>query len=131
PGPAPLEAASMADPARILAYAAGADLVGLKYRHPFYDRVSPVVPGEHVTLEQGTGLVHGLDVYDPVRDDGRYDDTVGPALAGKKVQTEANPLVIELLVEKGALLNDQGDSVTQGHPHCRRCHHPVIFRAGG
>ena len=145
PGQAPVEAASMADPARILAYASGADLVGLKYRHPFYDRVSPVVPGEHVTLEQGTGLVHtapghgqedyevglahGLDVYNPVKGDGRYDDTVGPLLAGKHVQKEANPLVIDLLVEKGALLNNKGDSVTHSYPTCWRCHNPVIFRA--
>jgi len=140
----PVEAASMADPARILAYAAGADLVGLQYRHPFYDRVSPVVPGEHVTLDQGTGLVHtapghgtedyevglahGLDIYNPVKGDGRYDDSVGPALAGKKV-FEANPLVVKLLVEKGALLNREGDALTHSYPHCWRCHNPVIFRA--
>ena len=69
-----------------------------------------MVLGEHVTLEQGTGLVHtapghgqedyevglqyGLDIYNPVRADGRYDDTVQPAeLRGVKV-FDANPRVV-------------------------------------
>jgi len=132
------------DPARVLASAAGTELAGLEYRHPLYDRVGSIVLGEHVTLEQGTGLVHtapghgqedyeigvanGLEVYSPIRDDGRFDDTVGPRLAGKKV-FEANPLVIEWLVEKQALLNSPSDKVKHSYPHCWRCHNPVIFRA--
>jgi isoleucyl-tRNA synthetase len=139
-----VEAASMAEATRILTYASGADLEGLKYRHPFYDRVSPVLTGEHVTLEQGTGLVHtapghgqedyelglkaGLDIYNPVKDDGRFDETVGPLLAGKKV-FEANPVVVGLLEEKGALLNPKDARVSHSYPHCWRCHNPIIFRA--
>lgn len=45
-------------PTRILGFAEGASLAGLQYRHPFLARTSPVILGEHVTLEQGTGLVH-------------------------------------------------------------------------
>ncbi len=139
-----LEAAVMVDPSRVLAYTTGEQLEGLQYRHPFYDRVSPILLGEHVTLEQGTGLVHTapghgqedyevglankLDVYNPVRNDGRYDESVGPLLTGKKV-FEANPIIVDLLAEKGALLNKKGDKVNHSYPHCWRCHNPIIFRA--
>ncbi|MHB8875662.1 MAG: isoleucine--tRNA ligase [Myxococcaceae bacterium] len=139
-----VEAVALADPTRILAYASGAELAGSSYKHFLYDRVSPVILGEHVTLEQGTGLVHtapghgqedyevglvnGLDVYNPVKDDGRYDDTVGPLLAGKNV-FEANPVVVELLSEMGVLLNRKSDEVKHSYPHCWRCHNPIIFRA--
>jgi isoleucyl-tRNA synthetase len=140
----PTSVVALTAPERILAYATGADLEKLKYRHAFYERESPIVLAEHVTLEQGTGLVHtapghgvedyevglayGLDVYNPVRNDGRYDDTVGPLLAGKKV-FEANPVVVDLLAERGALLNAKGQVLRHSYPHCWRCHNPIIFRA--
>ncbi|MFZ5471314.1 MAG: isoleucine--tRNA ligase [Myxococcota bacterium] len=143
-GGAELSTAAMLHPERVLGYATGNELDGLSYRHVFYERVSPVLLGSHVTTEQGTGLVHtapghgqedyevglahGLDIYNPVKNDGAYDDSVGSRLAGKKV-FEANPLVIEWLVEKGALLNAATDTVKHSYPHCWRCHHPVIFRA--
>jgi isoleucyl-tRNA synthetase len=136
--------AALVDPSRILAYASGAELEGIRYRHPFYPRESKIILGEHVTLEQGTGLVHtapghgqedyeaglkyGLDIYNPVRNDGRFDDTVGPLLAGKKV-FEANPIIIDLLAEKGSLLNAKTDQVRHSYPHCWRCHQPIIIRA--
>jgi isoleucyl-tRNA synthetase len=138
------EPAALVDPARILACTQGSDLAGLQYRHPLYDRLGPIVLGEHVTLEQGTGLVHtapghgqedyeigianGLEVYSPIRDDGRFDETVGPKLAGKKV-FEANPLIVAWLAEVGALLNSPSDRLRHSYPHCWRCHNPVIFRA--
>ncbi len=138
------EVQALAEPARILAYASGTELAGLEYRHVFYERRSPILLGEHVTLEQGTGLVHtapghgqedydiglanGLDIYNPVKNDGRYDETVGPLLAGKKVW-DANPVVVDLLVEKKALLNDKKATVKHSYPHCWRCHNPLIFRA--
>jgi isoleucyl-tRNA synthetase len=97
-----------------------------------------------VTREAGTGLVHtapghgqedyevglkhGLDIYNPVRHDGRYDESVGEWLAGRRV-FEANPLVIDVLVEKGALLNAKTDKVEHSYPHCWRCHNPVILSA--
>ncbi|MBU8895736.1 isoleucine--tRNA ligase [Corallococcus sp. M34] len=139
-----VSAAALVDPSRILAYARGEELEHVTYQHPFLARRGRVVLGEHVTLEAGTGLVHtapghgqedyevglryGLDIYNPVRPDGRYDDTVDEPLAGKRV-FEANPLVIDLLVEKGALLNDKQDTVKHSYPHCWRCHNPVILSA--
>jgi isoleucyl-tRNA synthetase len=141
---ASFDAAALVDPKRILAFAQGDELVGLQYKHVFYGRVSPVLAGEHVTLEQGTGLVHtapghgqddyviglaaGLDVYAPVKNDGTYDETVGAQLTGKKV-FDANPVVVEMLSAAGVLLNKQGDTVTHSYPHCWRCHKPIIFRA--
>ena len=143
-GGASFDAAVFADPMRILGYALGEELEGLTYRHVFLDRVSPVVTGEHVTLEAGTGLVHtapghgpddyevglryDLDPYNPVKADGRYDETVGPLLAGQFV-FDANETVPKLLAEKGALLNKPGEFATTSYPHSWRSKKPVIFRA--
>jgi len=139
-----VSAAVLVDPSRILAYARGEELERLTYQHPFYARRGLILLGEHVTLEAGTGLVHtapghgqedyevglkyGLDIYNPVRPDGRYDDTVGEGLTGKKV-FEANPLIVGMLVEKGVLLNDAKDTVEHSYPHCWRCHNPIILSA--
>jgi isoleucyl-tRNA synthetase len=141
---ASFEAAGFAEPTRILGYALGAELAGLAYRHVFLDRTSPVVTGEHVTLDAGTGLVHTapghgpddyevglrhqLDIYNPVKNDGRYDDTVGPLLAGQFV-FDANETIPKLLQEKGALLNQPGEFITTSYPHSWRSKKPVIFRA--
>ena len=143
-GEAEFSAAALVDPTRVLGYASGEELSGLTYKHVWADRVSPILVGEHVTLEQGTGLVHtapghgvedyqvglafNLDIYNPVKNDGRYDDTVGEKLAGMKVW-DANPVVIDWLVELGALLNPKGQTVTHSYPACWRCHNPIIFRA--
>ena len=141
---ASFDAAVFADITRILGYALGEELAGLRYRHVFLDRFSPVVTGEHVTLEAGTGLVHtapghgpddyevglknGLEVYNPVKADGRYDESVGPLLAGQFV-FDANETVPKLLEEKGALLNKPGEFITTSYPHSWRSKKPVIFRA--
>ncbi|MEG2171693.1 MAG: isoleucine--tRNA ligase [Desulfovibrionaceae bacterium] len=119
----------------------GAQLEGLKAQHPFYDRVSPLVLGDHVTLDAGTGCVHtapghgredydvalkyGLDVYSPLDDDGRFLESVR-FFAGMHV-FDANPKVIEKLQEVGALLAQA--KITHSYPHCWRCKSPVIFRA--
>jgi len=140
-----VSAASLVEPRRILGYASGKELEGFAYRHPLADRQGVVVLAEHVTLEQGTGLVHtapghgqedyelglryGLDIYNPVLADGRYDDTVQPPeLRGVKV-FDANPRVVQILVDRGVLLNRPGDTVEHSYPHCWRCHNPIIFRA--
>ncbi|XXF78537.1 isoleucine--tRNA ligase [Myxococcaceae bacterium GXIMD 01537] len=139
-----VSAAALVDPARILAYAQGEELEHLTYQHPFEARRGRVLLGEHVTLEAGTGLVHtapghgqedyevglayGLDIYNPVRADGRFDDTVSEPLRGLRV-FEANPAVIDLLVARGVLLNARGETVKHSYPHCWRCRHPVIFAA--
>jgi len=122
----------------------GETLRTLRYRHAFLERESPVVLGKHVSLDAGTGLVHtapghgqedfemgleyGLDIYNPVLDDGRFDATVGERLQGLKV-TQADEVVVDWLVEKGALLNKKGEKLRHSYPHCWRCHHPIVFRA--
>ncbi len=142
---AELNAAALVEPSRILGYASGRELEGFAYRHPFVPRQGRVVLGEHVTLEQGTGLVHtapghgaedyavgeayGLEAYNPVLADGRFDDTVQPPeLKGVRV-FDANPRIVQLLAEKGALLNRPGETITHSYPHHDRCKNPIIFRA--
>ncbi len=144
-GEGSFDVSALGEPQRILAYASGSELEGLKYTHVFANRTSPIICGEHVTLEAGTGLVHtapghgqedyevglkyGLDIYAPIKNDGRYDDTVSaPTLVGKKI-SEANPLVIDLLVEKGVLLNTRTETITNSYPICWRCNNDVIYRA--
>ncbi len=118
-----------------------AEVEGLKARHPFIDRDSPLLPGEHVTLEAGTGCVHtapghgqddydlglkyGLPVYAPVDDAGKFTEEV-PEFSGQFV-FKANEAIIELLQEKGALLGRE--DISHSYPHCWRCKRPIIFRA--
>jgi isoleucyl-tRNA synthetase len=110
-------------------------------RHPFYDRDSLLILGDHVTLEAGTGCVHtapghgqddyvvglayGLEVYNPVDDYGRYRDDL-EFFGGMKV-AEANGAVNDKLREVGALLKE--GKVSHSYPHCWRCKKPIIFRA--
>lgn len=119
----------------------GSELETIRYRHPFVDRVNPVILGEHVTLEQGTGLVHtapghgqddymvaqtyGLDIYSPVDDDGRFTSEV-PEFQGQHV-FDANDGVLQLLRERNALLHDE--KIVHQYPQCWRCSNPIIFRA--
>ncbi len=119
----------------------GADLEGLVARHPYLDRESRFVLGDHVTLEAGSGLVHtapghgqedyavgqryGLEVYSPVDDRGRFVAEV-EHVAGQKV-FDANPVVVAAIRDAGNLLRE--GQVTHSYPHCWRCKHPVIFRA--
>jgi isoleucyl-tRNA synthetase len=126
---------------QVLAQFEGRALEGLKLNHPFQDRAVPVVLGEHVTLDAGTGAVHtapghgqedftvgqryGLPVVNPVGDDGRFLPGT-PLVAGLKVD-EANPVIIETLVRAGRLLH-QG-TLVHSYPHCWRHKTPVIFRA--
>jgi len=119
-----VETVAFDDLRKVLVYASGQDLERLTYQHPFLERTGRVVLGAHVTLETGTGL----ESYNPLRGDGRYDETAGPALRGLRV-LEADPIIIGLLAESGALLNSKTDTVEQNHPSCARCHHPVILLA--
>jgi isoleucyl-tRNA synthetase len=119
----------------------GSELEGLNFRHPFLDRLSPVLAGEHVTLEAGTGIVHtapghgqedyeigqkyGLDIYTPVDDHGKFTDDV-KFFAGMHV-FKADEAIIEKLKEVGALL--ASEKISHSYPHCWRCKSPVLFRA--
>jgi isoleucyl-tRNA synthetase len=135
--------AHLADPARIVGYFEGKALEGLTYRHPLMGRESPVILGEHVTLEAGTGLVHtapghgqedyqvglkyGLEILNPVDGAGVFTAEAG-RYAGKKIQ-EANAEIVADLQACGSLLSDPAAKIKHSYPHCWRCHHPVIFRA--
>jgi len=119
----------------------GRKLEGLKARHPFLDRDSLVILGDHVTLEAGTGAVHtapghgqedyevgihyGLDIYAPVDCKGRFTKEAGE-FAGQQV-FKANRGIIELLKSRGALMAEE--KIVHSYPHCWRCKNPVIFRA--
>ncbi|GFO53145.1 isoleucine--tRNA ligase [Geomonas sp. Red276] len=116
-------------------------LAGKKAQHPFYDRDSLIVLGEHVTLEAGTGAVHtapghgqedyevglreGLEIYNPVDNRGRFFDNI--EFFGGQFVFDANKNVIEKLIEVGALLASK--EITHSYPHCWRCKKPIIFRA--
>ena len=126
----------------ILAETLGADLVGLTYRQPMSGTVCPIVKADYVTLEDGTGLVHtapghgeedqqtalkeGLDIYCPVLEDGRYDDTVPDWLVGMSIW-EANGRIVEDLRQRGLLYHDH--QFVHSYPHDWRSKTPVIFRA--
>jgi isoleucyl-tRNA synthetase len=126
---------------RVLTYGRGQVFDGLKVQHPFYDREVPMILGEHVTLDAGTGAVHiapghGLEDYlvgmrynlpvdHPVGDDGRFIAGT-PLFAGEHVLT-ANDQVVETLKARGALLLAQ--HLRHSYPHCWRHKTPVIFRA--
>jgi isoleucyl-tRNA synthetase len=125
----------------VVGTAAGKTLELLELAHPFIDRKVPVVLGEHVTLEAGTGLVHtapahGLDDYavgvrynlpvdNPVDDDGRFLESV-PLVGGLTVW-DANPVIIEVLSEASRLLH--AETIAHSYPHCWRHKTPIIFRA--
>jgi isoleucyl-tRNA synthetase len=124
-----------------LAEVKGQVLEHLQLHHPFYDRVVPVILGDHVTLDAGTGAVHtapghGLDDYivgrrydlpieNPVGGDGRFLPST-PMFAGEQV-FDANAHVIEVLGSEGRLL--KGEPYHHAYPHCWRHKTPVIFRA--
>ena len=119
----------------------GADLEGIRFRHPLYERDSVGVLGDYVTLDAGTGAVHtapghgsddfvtgmryGLDVYAPVGPGGHFLDTVG--LFGGMRVFDANPVIEEALKERGRLWHRH--AFAHQYPHCWRCHNPVIFLA--
>ena len=124
-----------------MAKCAGADLEGILLQHPFYDRQVPVILGEHVTTESGTGAVHTapahgqedyvvgqrykLPIVNPVGSNGCYLPDV-PLLAGEHV-FKANAHIIEILKEQHNLLCDK--KLEHSYPHCWRHKIPLIFRA--
>ena len=131
-------------PGRVVATAPGAALENIRFRHPFYDRASPVYLGEYVTLEQGTGIVHSSPAYgiedflscrrygmsdddmlNPVQGDGRYAESL-PFFGGLSIW-KANPLIVDKLREVGALFHTE--KFTHSYMHCWRHKTPIIYRA--
>ena len=126
---------------QVVAYCKGSDLEGMSLGHPFYDREVPIILGDHVTTEAGTGAVHtapghGQDDYvvgsrydlavdNPVGSDGRFLPET-ELFAGMHVFA-ANEHVIEVLKGKGSLLHEE--MLRHSYPHCWRHKTPIIFRA--
>ncbi len=119
----------------------GSELEGLQLQHPFYERRVPVILGEHVTTDAGTGCVHtapghgqedfvvglkyDLPIDNPVGSDGHFlPNTL--LFAGESVQ-DANPHVLEVLQQHGRLLCQ--NKLYHSYPHCWRHKTPLIFRA--
>ncbi len=133
---------------QVIANYSGKQFDRLKAKHPFVDRVSLIMLGDHVTLEAGTGAVHtapghgyedfligreyGLEVYNPVDSRGFFMKDV-EHFAGMRVMSlskndpDGNRAVIAHLESIGALL--KSEKFNHSYPHCWRCHNPVIFRA--
>ncbi len=124
-----------------LAHFEGARLEGVALRHPFLPREVPVILGDHVTLEAGTGAVHtapahgqedfvaaqryGLPVVNPVGGDGRF--LPATPLVGSLPVEEGGAKLIELMRGSGALLHVE--AYRHSYPHCWRHKSPLIFRA--
>ncbi len=119
----------------------GRELEGVVCTHPLVDRESPLILGEHVTLEQGTGCVHtapghGLEdftvgrayklpVLSPLDDSGVFTEEAGE-FAGMHYSS-GGKAVIEALRRSGALL--KASTIEHQYPNCWRCKEPVLFRA--
>jgi isoleucyl-tRNA synthetase len=119
----------------------GSELEGIMLQHPFYDKQVPVILGEHVTTETGTGAVHtapahGQDDYVvglqynlpldcPVDGKGVFIEST-KGVAGEFI-FKANSTIIELLENQGTLVKHE--PITHSYPHCWRHKTPVIFRA--
>lgn len=119
----------------------GSDLENMVCAHPFLDRDSLVINGEHVTLEAGTGCVHtapghGADDYIACKN---YDVPMIVPVDGKGYLNEfagkfaglfyekSNPAIIKELEERNLLL--AVTPITHTYPHCWRCSHPIVYRA--
>ena len=124
-----------------LAFCKGKALEHLKLNHPFYKKNVPIICGDHVTLDAGTGLVHtapahGLEDYavgmryqlpvdNPVNEEGKFYSFV-EQFAGESIW-EANKKIIERLSANACLFASK--KLSHSYPHCWRHKTPVIFRA--
>lgn len=128
---------------KVLGSCTGADMELLNTKHPLVDRKSPIILGEHVTLEAGTGSVHtapghgledyevgckyGIEVFSPLDSRGVWTDAVKDKDLEGVPYYKGNSIVIEKLENCGALLAKQ--DINHSYPHCWRCKNPVIYRA--
>ena len=128
----------------VIATCKGRALDRIAFHHPFADRLSPVYPGDYVTLDTGTGIVHSApaygiedflsckahgmrdeDILQPVLGNGRFADTL-PHWGGLSIW-EANPQIVAFLREAGVLFHTEDE--THSYMHCWRHRTPVIYRA--
>jgi len=130
---------------RIVARVTGAELVGATYQRPLdlieIPNAHRVVPGAFVTTEDGTGLVHmapafgaddmetgrahGLPVVNPIRPDGRFEDSV--PLVGGMFFKDADALIVSDLGDRGLLFHTE--MYEHSYPHCWRCGTPLLYYA--
>ncbi len=129
---------------RVLGTAKGSDLELMQFRHPFYDRVSPVYLADYVTLDTGTGIVHSAPAYGvedflscrrygltddailtPVLSDGKYASSL-PLFGGMHIW-KANARITEHMAGEGVLLA-RADEL-HSYMHCWRHKTPIILRA--
>ena len=124
-----------------LGHIKGAGLELLKLQHPFYAREIPIILGDHVTTDDGTGAVHTapshgmedftvareykIDVINPLGPNGVYTPAT-EIFAGQYIW-KANDAIVDLLRERGVLL--ASEKITHSYPHCWRHRTPVVFRA--
>jgi len=130
---------------KAIASCKGAALENIRFRHPFYDRESPVYLGEYVTLDTGTGVVHSSPAYGvedfescrrngmkdseiltPVMGDGKYASSL-PQFGGLSIW-DANPKVVQAIEARGALFAVDW-KFTHSYMHCWRHKTPIILRA--
>ena len=128
---------------RVIGSCKGQDLELLNTNHPLYNRKSPIILGEHVTTDAGTGAVHtapghgledyevgcryNIDVLSPLDGKGMWTEEVGDKDLEGVPYYKGNSIVIEKLQNCGALLAQE--DIQHSYPHCWRCKHPVIYRA--
>ncbi len=124
--------------------APGRALEGIRFRHPFYDRLSPIYLADYITLDTGTGIVHVAPAYGiedfnswraygmkddqimvPVQGDGRYAESL-PLFGGLNIW-KANPKIVETIKERGALFAQAKHE--HSYMHCWRHKTPIIYRA--
>ncbi len=129
---------------KVLGAAQGIALDRMQFRHPLYDRASPIFLGEYLTLDTGTGIVHcapayGVEDFDscrragmrndeiltPVQGDGRFADSL-PFFGGLNVW-KANPEIVGKLAEAGRLM--ASGEIVHSYMHCWRHKTPIIYRA--
>jgi isoleucyl-tRNA synthetase len=129
---------------RVVATANGSALERIAFRHPFYERPSPIYLGDYVTLDQGTGVVHsspayGIDdfascrrygmrdeeILNPVQGDGTFAADL-PFFGGQSVW-DANPKIVEKIRDAGQLFHSE--KITHSYMFCWRHKTPVIYRA--
>ncbi len=128
---------------KVVATCKGEDLEMMETQHPLVNRKSPIILGEHVTLDAGTGSVHtapghgledyevgckyNIEVFSPLDASGKWTDVVGIPELIDVPYYKGNEMVIEMLEANGSLLKRQ--DINHSYPHCWRCKHPVIYRA--
>ena len=128
----------------VVATTKGQALERITFKHPFYDRVSPVFLGDYVTLDTGTGIVHSSPAYgvddfnsckrygmtneeilNPVMGNGQYAESF-PMFGGLNIW-KAQPEIVKAIEAAGALF--QSSTIKHAYPHCWRHKTPTVFRA--